>query len=209
MSKKDGKDTKKTYALTKGFLDVEFNNNLVTQLVVAYQENARMGTKKNKNRSEVSGGGRKPYRQKGNGSARAGTIRSPIRVGGGVAFAARPRTFYQKVNRKMYRLALHCIFSRLHEEKKLHVVDAIDFDSRKTKDLKAALNAVSLDNGRTVFIRSAGNEQFSDNFDLASRNLPGISYTTVDTIDVPSLIYAHNVVVTPDVLEALKKRFMA
>ena len=202
----DGTDTKKTFSLTKGFLDVAFNDVLVKQLVVAYQENARMGTKKNKNRSEVSGGGRKPKAQKGSGGARAGTIRSPIWVGGGVTFAAKPRDFYQKVNRKMYRAGLHIIFSRLLAEEKLHVVDAIDVSEIKTKFLKDKLASATLNQGRTMFIRSA--DQYSNNFELASRNIVGVSYMSVDAIDIAALIYAHNVVVTSEVLEVLQKRFL-
>lgn len=203
-----GKETKNSIELGNGFLESEYNASLVKQVVVAYQENARMGTKKNKNRSEVSGGGRKPKQQKGSGGARAGTIRSPIWVGGGVTFAARPRSFYQKVNRKMYRAALHCILSRLLKDGKLHVVDAIDVDEPKTSALKKiwADSPVVKDKERTVFIRTS--DEYSQAFDLASRNIIGVTYQNVDSIDIPGLIYAHNVVMTPEVIKLLQKRLL-
>src|SRR5688572_3917214 len=113
----------------------EFNETLVHQAVVAYMAGGRQGSKQQKTRSDVRGGGKKPWRQKGTGRARAGTIRSPIWRGGGATFAAKPRNFDQKLNKKMYRAALQCILSELNRQDRLIVVDSFDVDAPKTKSL--------------------------------------------------------------------------
>ena len=174
----------------------EFNESLVHQVVVAYQSAKRAGTSAQKNRSEVRGGGRKPWRQKGTGRARAGTIRSPIWRGGGRTFPAKPQDYTQKVNRKMYRGAMRCIFSELIRQNRLVAVEEFSIDSPKTKNLLGKLAELSLDD---VLIISS---DIDDNLRLASRNLKSISVRHVSNIDPLSLISHEKVLVT---LAALKE----
>lgn len=174
----------------------EFNQDLVHQAVVAYMAGARQGTKAQKTRAEVSGGGKKPWRQKGTGRARAGTIRSPIWRGGGVTFAAKPRDFEQKLNKKMYRAALQCIFSELNRQSRLIVVESFDVDAPKTKSLVQKLAQYDLSNVLIV------TEEISENLYLASRNLHKIGVSDVQGVDPVSLIGFDKVVVT---VPALKK----
>ena len=174
----------------------EFNESLVHQVVVAYQSAKRAGTSAQKNRSEVRGGGRKPWRQKGTGRARAGTIRSPIWRGGGRTFPAKPQDYTQKVNRKMYRGAMRCIFSELIRQDRLVAVEEFSIDSPKTKNLLGKLAELSLDD---VLIISS---DIDDNLRLASRNLKSISVRHASNIDPLSLISHEKVLVT---LAALKE----
>ena len=174
----------------------EFNESLVHQVVVAYQSAKRAGTSAQKNRSEVRGGGRKPWRQKGTGRARAGTIRSPIWRGGGSTFPAKPQDYTQKVNRKMYRGAMRCIFSELIRQNRLVAVEEFSIDSPKTKNLLGKLAELSLDD---VLIISS---DIDDNLRLASRNLKSISVRHASNIDPLSLISHEKVLVT---LAALKE----
>ena len=174
----------------------EFNEPLVHQVVVAYQSAKRAGTRAQKNRSEVRGGGRKPWRQKGTGRARAGTIRSPIWRGGGRTFPAKPQDYTQKVNRKMYRGAMRCIFSELIRQDRLVAVEEFSIDSPKTKNLLGKLAELSLDD---VLIISS---DIDDNLRLASRNLKSISVRHASNIDPLSLISHEKVLVT---LAALKE----
>lgn len=174
----------------------EFNQDLVHQAVVAYMAGARQGTKAQKTRAEVSGGGKKPWRQKGTGRARAGTIRSPIWRGGGVTFAAKPRDFEQKLNKKMYRAALQCIFSELNRQSRLIVVESFDVDAPKTKSLVQKLAQYDLSDVLIV------TEEISENLYLASRNLHKIGVSDVQGVDPVSLIGFDKVVVT---VPALKK----
>ena len=151
----------------------QFNEALVHQVVVAYMAGARQGTRAQKTRAEVRGGGKKPYRQKGTGRARAGTIRSPIWRGGGVTFANKTQDFSQKVNRKMYRGAMQSILSELIRQDRLIVTEDFTVDSPKTKQVQARLNELSLDNVLIVV------EDVDDNLFLGTRNL-----RNVDVIDV-------------------------
>lgn len=174
----------------------EFNQDLVHQAVVAYMAGGRQGTKAQKTRAEVSGGGKKPWRQKGTGRARAGTIRSPIWRGGGVTFAAKPRDFEQKLNRKMYRAALQCILAELNRQDRLVVVEAFDVDAPKTKSLVQKLAQFNLTEALIV------TEEMSENLYLASRNLHKVGVIDVQGVDPVSLIGFDKVVVT---VAALKK----
>jgi large subunit ribosomal protein L4 len=174
----------------------EFNQDLVHQAVVAYMAGGRQGTKAQKTRSEVSGGGKKPWRQKGTGRARAGTIRSPIWRGGGVTFAAKPRDFEQKLNKKMYRAALQCILSELNRQDRLVVVDSFDIEAPKTKALVQKLAQFNLSDVLIV------TEEISENLYLASRNLYKVGVSDVQGVDPVSLIGFDKVVVT---VPALKK----
>jgi large subunit ribosomal protein L4 len=174
----------------------EFNQDLVHQAVVAYMAGARQGTKAQLTRAEVSGGGKKPWRQKGTGRARAGTIRSPIWRSGGVTFAAKPRNHDQKLNKKMYRAALQCILSELNRQDRLVVVESFDVDAPKTKSLVQKLAQYDLSEALIV------TEEMSENLFLASRNLHKVDVRDVQGVDPVSLIRFDKVVVT---VPALKK----
>lgn len=174
----------------------EFNQDLVHQAVVAYMAGARQGTKAQLTRAEVSGGGKKPWRQKGTGRARAGTIRSPIWRSGGVAFAAKPRNHDQKLNKKMYRAALQCILSELNRQDRLVVVESFDVEAPKTKSLVSKLAQYDLSEALIV------TEEMSENLYLASRNLHKVDVRDVQGVDPVSLIRFEKVVVT---VPALKK----
>jgi len=174
----------------------EFNETLVHQAVVAYMAGGRQGSKKQKNRSEVSGGGRKPWRQKGTGRARAGSIRSPIFRSGGVAFAARPQDHSQKLNKKMYRAAMRSILSELVRQERLVVVEELSIEAPKTKVLVEKLNGLNLDN---VLIVS---EDVQQNLYLAARNLPHVDVRDVLGSDPVSMIAYDKVLMT---VPAVKK----
>jgi large subunit ribosomal protein L4 len=174
----------------------DFNEALVHQVVVAYMAAGRQGTKAQKTRSEVRGGGKKPWRQKGTGRARAGTIRSPIWRSGGVTFAAKPRSYAQKVNRKMYRAAMRSILSELVRQERLIVVDDFSIDIPKTKAFTAKLADMGLSN---VLILS---ENLDQNLHLASRNVPHVDVRDVAGLDPVSLVAHEKIVVT---VPALKK----
>ncbi|USD22032.1 50S ribosomal protein L4 [Microbulbifer variabilis] len=187
---------KGTVAVSEVTFGREFNQDLVHQAVVAYMAGARQGTKAQKNRSDVSGGGKKPWRQKGTGRARAGTIRSPLWRSGGVTFAADPRDHSVKLNKKMYRAALRCILSELARQERLIVVESFDVDAPKTKQLVSKLAQFDLSDALIV------TEEVSENLYLAARNLHKIDVRDVQAIDPVSLIRFDKVVVT---VSALKK----
>ena len=169
---------------------------MVHQTVTAYLAGARQGTKAQKNRAAVSGGGAKPWRQKGTGRARAGTIRSPLWRTGGVTFAAQPRNHEQKLNKKMYRAAMRCILSELSRQDRLVVVEAFDIEVPKTKVLVQQLAQYNL--GSVLIV----SEEISENLYLASRNLHKVDVRDAQGVDPVSLIRADKVVVT---VAALKK----
>jgi large subunit ribosomal protein L4 len=192
-----GKKTgKETVSLSDESFDKAYNEPLVHQTVVTYMAGARQGSVKQKTRSEVRGGGRKPWRQKGTGRARAGTIRSPIWRGGGVTFAARPADHSKKLNKKMYRGAMQCILSELIRNDRLLVVNEFELGSHKTQDLVSKLKEFELDN---VLIIS---EQVEKNLYLAARNLHKVDVLDVAGVDPVSLIGFENVLIT---VSALKK----
>ena len=174
----------------------EFNQDLVHQAVTAYLAGARQGTRAQKNRAAVSGGGRKPWSQKGSGRARAGTIRSPIWRSGGVTFAAQPQDHSQKLNRKMYRAALRSILSELARQERLVVVEEFDLDAPKTKALVQKLGDFGLQDVLIV------TEEVSENLYLSSRNLHKVDVRDVVGVDPVSLIRFEKVLVT---VPALKK----
>lgn len=179
--------------------DRPFSEPLVHQVVVAYLAGARAGTKAQKNRSAVSGGGRKPWRQKGTGNARAGTIRSPLWRGGGRTFAATPRDHSQKVNRKMYRGAMAAILSELVRQERLIVVDSIGLDEPKTRALAARLEDLGVARGVLV------DAELDRNLYLASRNLPGVFAVAVNQVDPVSLVGADRVVMTTAAVNAIEE----
>ena len=177
----------------------EFSEALVHQVVTAYMAGARAGTKAQKSRSTASGGGKKPWRQKGTGRARAGTIRSPIWRGGGRTFAATPRDHSQKVNRKMYRGAVQAILSELVRQERLLVVDSLDLAEPNTRAFIAHLDGLSFEKG--LIITNEPNE----NVYLASRNIPGVYMLDVAGIDPVSLVAADKVLVTVDAIEKIQE----
>ncbi|SDB98070.1 50S ribosomal protein L4 [Acinetobacter boissieri] len=168
----------------------EFNEALVHQVVTAYLAGGRQGSRAQKSRGEVSGGGIKPFRQKGTGRARAGSIRSPIWVGGGKTFAARPQDWSQKVNRKMYRGAMQCILAELVRQERLVLVEDVQVSAPKTKELLAKLN--ELNAPRALIVTDAVDE----NLYLAARNLPHVDVIDSATIDPVSLIAFDKVVMS-------------
>ncbi len=174
----------------------EFNEALVHQVVVAFMAGSRAGTRAQKTRSDVRGGGAKPWRQKGTGRARAGTIRSPIWRTGGVTFAARPQDHSQKVNRKMYRGAMQCILSELIRQERLVVVESFSVDTPKTKGLVTKLADYGLTDALIV------TDNVEENLYLAARNLHKVDVRDVSACDPVSLIAFDKVIIT---VEAVKK----
>ena len=177
-----------------------FNGPLVHQVVTAYQAGGRGGAKAQKNRSQVRGGGAKPWRQKGTGRARAGTIRSPLRVGGGRAFPARPRSFAHKVNRKMYRGAVRCVLSELVREERLVILEEFAVSEPKTRELVAKLGELKLYDTLIVV------ENIDRNLRLASRNLPHVDVQEVRKVAPLSLIAHDHVVMTVAAAKTLESR---
>lgn len=188
-----------TVAVSEVAFGKEFNEALVHQVVTAYLSGARQGTAQQKKRDEVRGGGKKPWKQKGTGRARAGSIRSPLWRGGGKIHAARPRDFDQKVNRKMYRGALQCILSELVRQDRLLVVDDFSVAAPKTKDLVGKLKGLGLSNALIV------TESVDQNLYLAARNLPFIDVRDAAGIDPVALIAFDKVVVTVSALKQVEE----
>ena len=169
----------------------DFNETLVHQAVVTYLAGSRQGSHKQKTRSEVRGGGKKPYAQKGTGRARAGTIRSPIWRGGGVAFAATPRDYSKKINKKMYRAAISSIFSELHRQNRLVAIEQPKLESPKTKEMCAFLKAFNLEKVLIIL------DEMDTNLYLSSRNIPHVEVVTVKEINPVILLRSEKVAVTP------------
>lgn len=177
----------------------DFNESLVHQVVTAYMAAGRQGTKGQKTRAEVSGGGKKPWKQKGSGRARAGTIRSPIWRGGGKVFAAVTRDHSQKVNKKMYRGAMQCILSELVRQDRVVVVDQFVVDSAKTKALVQKLNDMGLQSALIV------SDSIDENLFLSARNIPHVNVCDVQAADPISLIAFEKVVVTVGALRKFEE----
>jgi len=178
----------------------KFNEALIHQVVTAYMAGGRAGTKAQKTRAEVRGGGRKPFKQKGSGRARAGTTRGPIWVGGGRAFAARPRDYTQKVNRKMYQAAMRSVLSELVRQDRLVLVDAIEISKPKTKDLVKYLQGLNLDQVLILV------EEGQDNLRLSARNLPSVEVLDVRELNPVSLVRFGKVLATSGALKAVAER---
>lgn len=175
------------------------NETLVHQLVTKYLAGARSGTKAQKNRSAVSGGGAKPFRQKGNGRARAGTTRGPLWRTGGVTFAAQPRSFDQKINKKMFKAGIKSIFSELLRQDRLIVSNDIIPSSPKTKDLVGKLKDVD---AKKVLIIA---DDINENLELSSRNIPNVAVTTTRCLNPVLLVGADKVVVTAEALKQVEE----
>jgi len=179
----------------------EFNEALVHQVVVSYMAGARQGTKAQKTRSEVNGGGRKPFRQKGTGRARAGTIRSPIWRGGGVTFAAKPMDHSKKVNKKMYHGAMQAILSELVRQERLVVVEDFTIDAPKTKVFSAKLKELELTNVLIVV------EEVDDNLYLGCRNIHDVDVIDVQGVNPVNLIGYKKVLFTVGALKKAEELF--
>ncbi len=179
----------------------EYNESLVHQVVTAYMAGARQGSKAQKTRSEVAGGGIKPWRQKGTGRARSGTSSSPIWRSGGVTFAAKPRNFEQKLNKKMYRAAMQSILSELVRQERLVVADTFAVETHKTKEFVAKLKEFELSN---VLIVS---DDVDEKLYLAARNVPHVGVTEASSIDPVSLIAFDKVLVTVSALKQLEEAY--
>jgi large subunit ribosomal protein L4 len=177
-----------------------FNEPLIHQVVTAYRNAGRRGTKSQKTRSDARGGGAKPWAQKGSGRARAGTNRSPIWVGGGRAFAARPRDYSQKVNRKMYRAAMRSLLSELVRQDRLVVVDKLKLSEPRTRELVARLKELELDHVLIVV------KKYNDKLSLAARNLPWADVLDVREADPVNLLRYRKVLITSKAIAALEEQ---
>ncbi|MBA2654461.1 MAG: 50S ribosomal protein L4 [Gammaproteobacteria bacterium] len=197
----DGKESKVT--VSDANFGVEFNEGLVHQVVTAYMAAARAGTSAQKSRSDVRGGGKKPWRQKGTGRARAGTIRSPIWRSGGVTFAARPRSYAQKVNRKMYRAAFKAILSELVRQERLTVIDEIKIANPKTKELVNKLKQLNIETSVLIVT-----EKMDATLELAGRNIHTIGICQSSEINPVSLIQFEQVLITAEALKNLEERLV-
>ena len=178
----------------------EYNEALVHQVVTAYLARGRAGTKAQKTRAAVRGGGIKPWRQKGTGRARHGSIRSPIWVGGGRAFAARPRDYAQKVNRKMYQGAMRAMLSELARLERLVVIDSLALEAPKTRLLASQLKDLGLTDVLVLI------EAYDEKLDLASRNLPNVSVLPVSAVDPVSLVRHERVLATVGAVRMLEEK---
>ena len=196
---KPGNEAAGTVAVSEANFAREYNEALVHQVVTAYLSGARQGTRAQKTRSEVAGGGRKPWRQKGTGRARAGTIRSPIWRSGGVTFAARPQDHSQKVNRKMYRAAMRSILSELARTDRLMIIETLDVEQPKTKLLVKTLEGFGVDNVLIVA------DSVDKNLYLASRNLHKVDVRDVESADPVSLIAYDKVMITVDAVKKFEE----
>ncbi|MDN7133451.1 50S ribosomal protein L4 [Vreelandella profundi] len=178
----------------------EFNEALVHQVVTAYLAGGRQGTRAQKSRSDVRGGGKKPWRQKGTGRARAGTIRSPLWRSGGVTFAARPQDYTQKVNRKMYRAAMRSILSELVRQERLVAIEEFSVDAPKTKQVAAKLKELNLEKVLIV------TEEVDEKLYLAARNLPHVDVVDVAAADPVSLVAFDKVLITVSALRKFEEK---
>ena len=177
----------------------DFNEALVHQAVVSFLAGSRQGTSKQKTRSEVRGGGKKPYRQKGTGRARAGTIRSPLWRGGGIAFAATPRDYSKKINKKMYRAAIRSIFSELLRQGRLVAIEKPVLEKPKTKEIANFLKEFSLSKVLVI------TDELDVNLYLSARNIPNVDIITVREINPVNLLKAQKVAVTADAFKKIEE----
>jgi large subunit ribosomal protein L4 len=189
----------KDISISNELFSKEFNESLIHQAVVSFLSNSRQGSSKQKNRSEVRGGGKKPYRQKGTGRARAGTIRSPLWRGGGVTFASRPRDFSKKINKKMYRAAIKSIFSELVRQNRLVAIEKPILKKPKTKEIANFLNEFSL--SKVLIIT----EELDLNLFLSARNIPNVDVITVREINPVNLLKPQKVAVTGEALKLIEE----
>jgi len=195
----NGKSAGNAVNVSDDSFGADYKEALVHQVVVAYQAGGRSGTSAQKNRSAARGGGAKPWRQKGTGRARAGTIRSPLWRGGGRTFAASPRNYEQKVNKKMYQGAMRSIVSELLRQDRLIIIDKIEMDEPKTKKLLALVSPIGGSDALLVI------ENDDQNIQLAARNLPYIDVLNVMQLDPVSLVRHEKVMITEGALKAFEE----
>ncbi len=196
------KSSKTTEAeVSEKIFGVEINNDLIAQLIKIYIENSHPGTKAQKNRSAVRGGGKKPWRQKGTGRARAGTSRSPLWRGGGVVFPASSKSAKpKKINKKMYKSAMKSIFSSLAKENRVFLSDQINIENPRTKDFVDFLKKNELEEGLFIV------DEISNNLDLASRNLPNVNVTNLSTLNPINLLKFNSVVIAENCLNLIEEK---
>ncbi|MCP4473850.1 MAG: 50S ribosomal protein L4 [Gammaproteobacteria bacterium] len=192
-------DQKKEITVADAVFACDYNEALLHQVVIAHMAGGRAGTVAQKTRSEVKASGRKPWRQKGLGRARAGTVASPLWRGGGITFAGKPQDYRQKVNRKMYRKALRIILSELIRQQRLVIVNDLTLEQPKTKLFLEAVKAFDFDNGLVL------THEANDNLLLAVRNLPYVDYCTISTIDPVKLIGAKKVLATVETVKRFEE----
>jgi len=195
---KTGKKKAGSMTVADSVFSVEFNEPLIHQVLTTYLAGARSGTKAQKTRSEVRGGGKKPWAQKGTGRARAGTIRSPLWRSGGVTFAAKPRDYSKKLNKKMYRAAMRSIFSELVRQERIVCVDEFDVTESKTKLVKEKLNSFGLEDVLVI------TEELSENLYFGIRNLPKADVIDTNEIDPYSLIGFEKILITKAAVEKVE-----
>lgn len=193
------KDTNASLKVDEQIFNYEYNEGLVHQAVVTFMNNARSGNSAQKTRSEVRGGGKKPWNQKGTGRARAGTIRSPIWRSGGVTFASKKRDYSQKLNKKMYRRAIRSILSELIRKETLVIVDNFQCETNKCKAFLAKMNELNITNALLVTSELGENEY------LASRNLIDFDICDVNSIDPVSLLRFEKVLMTSDAIKRIEE----
>ena len=189
----------KDISISNDVFSKEFNESLIHQAVVSFMAASRQGSAKQKNRSEVRGGGKKPYRQKGTGRARAGTIRSPLWRGGGVTFASRPRDYSKKLNKKMYRAAIKSIFSELVRQNRLVAIEKPVLKKPKTKEIASFLNEFSLSKVLIII------DELDMNLYLSARNIPNVDVITVREINPVNLLKPQKVAVTSEALKQIEE----
>lgn len=196
-----GKASSKKVEISDATFARDYNEGLVHQIVTAYLAGARQGTRKQKTRSDARGGGAKPFRQKGTGRARAGTIRSPLWRGGGVTFAARNQDWSQKVNRKQYRAGMCSILSELVRQERLVVVDSLEIKEPKTRLLVEQLNKLGLDNVVIIV------DEMDNNLFMAARNLHKVGLSEAGVIDPVNLVRFDKVLITVAALKKIEEMF--
>ena len=192
-------NSKETITVADTVFDLEYKESLIHQLVTAYMAAGRSGTSAQKNRSAVRGGGAKPWAQKGSGRARAGTSRGPLWRSGGVTFAAQPRDYTQKLNKKMYRAGIRSILSELNRQQRLVIVEDITVDAPKTKQMTAKLADLGV--VKTLIITETGDEKLY----LSARNIPHVEITDVAGMNPVNLIRCDHVVVTVGAIRAIEE----
>jgi large subunit ribosomal protein L4 len=192
-------NSKETITVSDAVFGLEYKESLIHQLVTAYMAAGRAGTVAQKNRSAVRGGGAKPWNQKGSGRARAGTSRGPLWRSGGVTFAAQPRDYTQKLNKKMYRAGMRSMLSELNRQQRLIIVDDIAVDTPKTKQMSAKLADLGV--SKTLIITETGDEKLY----LSARNLPHVEITDVAGMNPVNLVRYDHVVVTVGAVRAIEE----
>ncbi len=195
----DGKKVKEL-ELNENVFGIEPNENVVHSVVVNYMANQRQGTQNTKTRSEVSGGGRKPWRQKGTGRARQGSIRAPQWIKGGIALGPKPRSYRYKINKKEKQLAVKSVLSSKVNEKELTVVDKLDLKDIKTAEMAKIMNNLKL-TGKTLFVLPENNEKVQK----SARNIEGVKVSIVDTMNTYDLVKYDNLVLTEDSVKRIEE----